>query len=57
MAVQDVNTEAQLHSETLEELSLTRQPFLEQEDRIPFADSETQRTRAALERGYQRVHR
>jgi len=49
MAVQDVHTEAQLHSETLEELSLTKQPFLEQEDRPPFADSETQRTRAALE--------
>ena len=49
MAVQDVQTEARLHSETLEELSLTKQPFIEQEDRPPFADSETQRTRAALE--------
>ena len=49
MAVQDVQTEARLHSETLEELSLTKQPFLEQEDRPPFSDSETQRTRAALE--------
>jgi len=49
MAVKDVHTDTELHSETLEELSLTKQPFLEQEDRSPLADSETQRTRAALE--------
>jgi len=49
MAVQDAHAEAQLHDETLTELGLTEQPFLEEKDRQPFADSGTQRTRAALE--------
>lgn len=49
MAVQDAQAEAQLHDETLTELGLTEQPFLDEKDRQPFADSGTQRTRAALE--------
>jgi len=49
MAVQDAQAEAQLHDEALTELGLTEQPFLDEKDRQPFADSGTQRTRAALE--------
>ena len=45
MAVQ----EATLHDETLSELGLSKQPFLDDKKLQRFADSETQRTRAALE--------
>jgi len=44
-----VAQEASLHDETLNELGLSKQPFLEDKKLQRFADSETQRTRAALE--------
>ncbi len=49
MAVQDAQAEATLHDETLSELGLTEQPFLEDKKRQRFADASTQRSRAALE--------
>jgi len=45
MAIQ----EATLHEETLSELGLSKQPFVEDKKMQRFTDSETQRTRAALE--------
>ena len=49
MAVEDAHAEAKLHDETLKELGLSEQPFLEDKKRQRFADSTTQKTRAALE--------
>ena len=49
MAVEDAHAEAKLHDETLQELGLSEQPFLEDKKRQRFADSTTQKTRAALE--------
>ena len=49
MAVQDAQSAAKLHDETLSELGLTEQPFLEDKKRQHTADATTQKTRAALE--------
>ncbi len=49
MAVQDAQSNPGLDDETLRELGLTEQPFLENKKRQPVADSTTLKTRAALE--------
>ena len=49
MAVQEANVEATLTDETLQELGLSEQPFLDDKKRQTFTDSTTQKTRAALE--------
>ncbi len=49
MAAQDATAEATLHEDTLSELGLTEQPFQEDKKRQRFADSTTQKSRAALE--------
>lgn len=49
MPVQDAQSGARLHDETLNELGLTEQPFLEDKKRQPITDTTQQKTRAALE--------
>ncbi len=49
MPAQDAHANSRLHDETLSELGLSEQPFLEDKKRQPMTDAEIQKTRGALE--------